>query len=121
VEVKEVGFEDGSMIYSGMLYVQDPTHPNDPTKKIQVPPLPVAQNQKIKTPPQRKQNTTGLAFLKTSFANCQIGIPAQDNSMGAGSSTIGWIPSNQELTTPRLSWTTSDSFSMENGLNVINW
>ena len=38
VEVKEVGFEDGTMIYSGMLYVQDPAYPNDPTKKIQVPP-----------------------------------------------------------------------------------
>jgi len=77
VEVKEVGFEDGSMIYSGMLYVQDPTHPNDPTKKIQVPPLPVAQNQKIKTTPQRKQNTTGLAFLKTSFAETDLLEPAK--------------------------------------------
>ena len=34
IEVKEVGFEDGSMLYSGTLYLQDPAHPNDPTKKI---------------------------------------------------------------------------------------
>lgn len=34
LEVKEVGFEDGSMLYSGTLYLQDPAHPNDPTKKI---------------------------------------------------------------------------------------
>jgi hypothetical protein len=37
VEVKEVGFEDGSMLYSGTLYVQDPDYPNDPTKKVTFP------------------------------------------------------------------------------------
>lgn len=37
MEVKEVGFADGSMLYSGMMYLQDPAHPNDPTKKLQVP------------------------------------------------------------------------------------
>ena len=34
LEIREVGFDDGSMIYSGTLYLQDPTYPNDPTKKI---------------------------------------------------------------------------------------
>ena len=61
VEVKEVGFEDGSVIYSGMLYVQDPAYPNDPTKKIQVPQPSGAQYQRIKTTPQREQ--TRLASL----------------------------------------------------------
>lgn len=37
MEVKEVGFDDGSMLYSGMMYLQDPAYPNDPTKKLQVP------------------------------------------------------------------------------------
>ena len=37
LEIKEVGFEDGSMLYSGTLYLQDPAYPNDPTKKIKVP------------------------------------------------------------------------------------
>lgn len=32
--IKEVGFEDGSVLYSGALYLQDPKHPGDPTKKI---------------------------------------------------------------------------------------
>jgi hypothetical protein len=32
--IREVGFEDGSMIHTGTLYLQDPNHPNDPTKKI---------------------------------------------------------------------------------------
>lgn len=32
--IREVGFEDGSALYSGTLWVQDPNNPNDPTKKI---------------------------------------------------------------------------------------
>ena len=32
--IREVGFEDGSMLYSGTLYLQDPANPNDPTKKL---------------------------------------------------------------------------------------
>jgi hypothetical protein len=37
LEIKEVGFEDGSMLYSGTFYLQDPAYPNDPTKKVKVP------------------------------------------------------------------------------------
>ena len=32
--VREVGFEDGSVLYSGTFWSQDPAHPDDPTKKI---------------------------------------------------------------------------------------
>ena len=32
--IKEVGFEDGSVLDSGTFFLQDPNHPNDPTKKI---------------------------------------------------------------------------------------
>ena len=32
--IREVGFEDGSVLNSGTLWVQDPNNPNDPTKKI---------------------------------------------------------------------------------------
>jgi hypothetical protein len=35
--VTEVGFEDGSMIYGGTFFLQDPASPRDPTKKIRVP------------------------------------------------------------------------------------
>jgi hypothetical protein len=35
--VRAVGFEDGSMLYSGTFYSQDPANPDDPTKKIKVP------------------------------------------------------------------------------------
>jgi hypothetical protein len=34
LEIREVGFEDGSVLQTGTLFLQDPTHPNDPTKKI---------------------------------------------------------------------------------------
>ena len=34
LEIREVGFEDGSMLLAGTLFVPDPKHPNDPTKKI---------------------------------------------------------------------------------------
>lgn len=34
IEVREVGFEDGTMVSDGRLYVQNPAYPNNPTKKI---------------------------------------------------------------------------------------
>lgn len=34
LRMREVGFEDGSVLLSGTLWVQDPKNPNDPTKKI---------------------------------------------------------------------------------------
>ena len=37
LEIIEVGFEDGSVLISGMLYLQDPANPSDPTKKIPAP------------------------------------------------------------------------------------
>jgi hypothetical protein len=66
--IREVGFEDGSVLYSGTLYLQDPANPHDPTKKIKTPEPPGAQNQKIRSPPERKQITTGFSFSK-SFVN----------------------------------------------------
>ncbi len=37
LEIREIGFEDGSMLYSGTFYLQDPAYPNDPTKKVKAP------------------------------------------------------------------------------------
>jgi len=34
--IREVGFEDGSALLSGTLWLQDPNNPDDPTKKIRV-------------------------------------------------------------------------------------
>lgn len=65
--ITEVGFEDGSMLYSGTFYLQDPAYPNDPTKKIKTPEPPGAQNQKIRSPPDRKNIMTGISFLKASL------------------------------------------------------
>lgn len=36
VVIREVGFEDGSVLISGTYYQQDPANPNDPTKKIRI-------------------------------------------------------------------------------------
>src|SRR5882672_2093567 len=34
--IRDVGFEDGSVLESGTFFMQDPNNPNDPTKKIPV-------------------------------------------------------------------------------------
>jgi hypothetical protein len=76
--IREVGFEDGSMLYSGMFYLQDPAYPNDPTKKIPVRQRPGAQNQKIKNPPDRRNIMTSISFLKTSLTlpnPTQVSLP----------------------------------------------
>jgi hypothetical protein len=43
VVIKDVGFEDGSALSSGTLFVADPKHPNDPTRRI-LPPKPLSRN-----------------------------------------------------------------------------
>lgn len=47
----EVGFEDGSVLLSGTLFIQDPNHPGDPTKKIPA--------QKAKVPDGRNHHVIG--------------------------------------------------------------
>jgi hypothetical protein len=37
LQIREVGFEDGSAFLGGSFYLQDPSSPADPTKKIPVP------------------------------------------------------------------------------------
>lgn len=63
--IREVGFEDGSMLYSGTFYLQDPANPNDPTKKIKVPQRRGAQNNR--SPPDRKNIMSGISFVKASL------------------------------------------------------
>ena len=41
--IREIGFEDGSMVDVGTFYFQDPAYPNDPTKKVKEPQPPSAQ------------------------------------------------------------------------------
>jgi hypothetical protein len=76
--VREVGFEDGSMIYGGMLYLQDPAFPNDPTKKIQVPQASGAQNRTKSSVPRRLYQTrlppdqdilSGVSLMKASLTS----------------------------------------------------
>jgi hypothetical protein len=65
--VREVGFEDGSVLRGGTFFMQDPANPDDPTKKVRVPEPSGAENQKMKYPHNRNDSVTGFAFLKTSF------------------------------------------------------
>lgn len=74
--VREVGFEDGSVLYSGTFWSQDPDHPGDPTKKVRVPQSPGAQNQKMKYPQNRKDSVAGFAFLKASFISPNLTLRA---------------------------------------------
>jgi hypothetical protein len=66
LEIKEVGFEDGSMLYSGTFYLQDPAYPNDPTKKIKMPQQPGVQNQRIRSPWERHIKTD-ISFVTASL------------------------------------------------------
>jgi hypothetical protein len=65
--VREVGFEDGSVLRGGTFFMQDPANPDDPTKKVRVPEPTGAQNQKMKYPQNREKSATGFPFLKASF------------------------------------------------------
>jgi hypothetical protein len=67
LEIAEVGFEDGSVLRSGTLFLPDPRNPSDHTKKIAVPESPGAQNQRIRSPPARKNIITSFSFLKASL------------------------------------------------------
>jgi hypothetical protein len=67
VVIAEVGFEDGSMLYSGTLYLQDPAYPNDPTKKIKVPQPSGVQNHKVRSPLDRNNIMASVSFSKASL------------------------------------------------------
>ena len=65
--VREVGFEDGSVLLGGTFFMQDPANPDDPTKKVRVPEPSGAENPKMKYPQNRNDSVAGFAFLKASF------------------------------------------------------
>jgi len=57
LQIAAVGFEDGSALYKGTFYEQDPHNPNDPTKKTPVKLPIVSRNSKIANP-----SGAGLVF-----------------------------------------------------------
>ena len=56
LEITEVGFEDGSVIRSGKLFLPDPKNPGDPTKKSRCLSRSEPQNQKIRNPQPRQHS-----------------------------------------------------------------
>lgn len=68
--VREVGFDDGSVLHTGTLYFQDPAYPNDPTKKIK------ATEPGTKTKSGSAQDATMLInSIGSSAVNCDREIP----------------------------------------------
>jgi len=63
LEIREVGFEDGSVLETGTLFLPDPKHPNDPTKKIR-PDKKFQHNRK--NPPKR---ISQVSFSKASLTS----------------------------------------------------
>ena len=66
--ISEVGFEDGSVLDSGTLWLQDPNNPRDPTKKIRADKLkpPGVQNHHVSTSKASKTVNfkLGVSFIK---------------------------------------------------------
>src|SRR5205807_7540029 len=75
--IREVGFEDGSVLLSGTLYVQDPKNPNDPTKKIRA--------DKVK-PPGARNHASGTS--KASATDPRL--PVLPNAVHAACCTQGF-------------------------------
>jgi hypothetical protein len=65
IVVREVGFDDGSVLLSGTYYLQDPANPEDPSKKI-----PIYRPRGGGNPRSAisdRKNLTAWSFLKASF------------------------------------------------------
>lgn len=66
--IREVGFEDGSALSSGTLFMQDPQHPNDPTMKVPASQPPPSRRQKARDPTRLESKLFWNHAVKTSFA-----------------------------------------------------
>src|SRR6266404_464193 len=66
--IREVGFEDGSALSSGTLFVPDPNNPNDPTKRIPVSQPTPLRNHRAREPSSLGSRLSPYSLLKTSFA-----------------------------------------------------
>jgi len=77
LEIREVGFEDGSMLLAGTLFLPDPNHPNDPTKKIRADKKFHHNRRNLQVPKSSSQ----VSVSKTSLTSAvPSGCYAQDNS-----------------------------------------
>lgn len=65
--IREVGFEDGSALSSGTLFLQDPKHPNDPTMKIPASQRSPSRRQKARDPTTLGDKLFRNHAVKTSF------------------------------------------------------
>lgn len=66
--IRDVGFEDGSVLHSGTIFVQDPKSPSDPAKKIPANQPAHSRNRKIRDPSGLGSGVSRSFLVKTSFA-----------------------------------------------------
>jgi len=67
--ISDVGFDDGSLLHRGTFFVQDPNHPNDPTKKIPASQPSPSQNHKTRDPSSLRSRLSRKSLVKISFAS----------------------------------------------------
>jgi hypothetical protein len=72
LQIREVGFEDGSAFLGGSFYLPDPNHPDDPTKKI-----PVPEPARPRRAPGMLPNGKGAKFAH-SFSRTSGNVPDWD-------------------------------------------
>ncbi len=68
LEIREVGFEDGSMLLAGTLYLPDPNHPNDPTKRIRADKIFHHHRKNPQVPKSSSQVSFSKASLTSAFS-----------------------------------------------------
>lgn len=91
IEIREVGFEDGSAFLMGGFWEQDPNNPNDPTKKIRMREPPDAPDRKNPIFPDGKRAKFAHTFSRTLLTPSN---KTQDICWDQGSPTGSYCTSN---------------------------
>lgn len=88
--ISDVGFEDGSLLHRGTLFVQDPNKPNDPTKKIPASQPTRSRDRKIRDPSGPGSKLSQHHLVRKSSAvrsvqdeDCFTQLPQQFHQCGA--------------------------------------
>ena len=101
--ISQVGFEDGSVLDSGTLWLQDPNNPNDPAKKIRADKVkpPGVQNHHASTSKGPKTVNPKLAASFTEPGSISFAIERRSKtltmrSLAAGPGTCSWSRSETQ-------------------------
>lgn len=67
LEVTEVGFEDGSVIRSGKLFLPDPQNSSDPSRKVPAPVPLLSPKYQLKNSPENMRIASNVSLLTVSY------------------------------------------------------